>query len=251
MIYNLFNDTYLKTNLGCIINDKCENVSTQIKDKSIKLIYCDLPYNKTQNIWDGTISTDWLWKESHRILQDDGAIVLHGMEEFSAMLIMSNLKEYKYKWYWKKGNKPTGFLNAKKQPLRIIEDILVFYNKQCTYNPQMVKGKPCHSRGKIVDTYEGQTNNYGEYKAVNTDGDFKYPQTLLEFPRDNEKLHPTQKPLSLAEYIIKTYTNENDIIVDYTSGVCTSGLAAENLNRQWINIEQDIEYCKKAIKRFK
>ena len=161
-------------------------------------------------------------------------------------LIMSNLKQYKYKWFWKKGNKPTGFLNAKKQPLRIMEEILIFYKSQPTYNPQMTKGAKCHSRGKAVGTDACQTNNYGEYNAVETAGDLKYPQTFLEIPRDKEKLHETQKPLELAEYITKTYTNENDVILDITSGVSTSGLAAEKNNRYWINIEKDIMKDKKT-----
>jgi site-specific DNA-methyltransferase (adenine-specific) len=248
----LFNNTYFKTDLGYIINDKCQNATIHIPDKSVKLIYCDLPYDKTQNKWDDTISNEWLWSESHRILQDDGVVVLHGMEEFSAMLIVSNLKEYKYKWYWQK-DRGTGHLNAKKMPMRNIEEVLVFYKNQPTYNPQMTEGEACHSVGKakgISQKEHSRNNNYGEFKKVETEGNLKYPKTLLYFPRDKEKLHETQKPIALAEYIIKTYTNENDLIVDFTSGSCTSGLGAENTNRRWINIEQSSEYCEMGSKRF-
>jgi site-specific DNA-methyltransferase (adenine-specific) len=222
------------------------------------LIYCDLPFKMTQNRWDNIIPLEWMWSEFNRILKPNGVIVLHAMEMFSTLLMSTNPKQYKYKWFWKKGNKPTGFLNAKKQPLRIMEEVLVFYDKQCIYNPQMVKGNPCHSVGKAKDTSDCQTDNYGEYIRIETEGDLKYPQTLLEFPRDKEKLHPTQKPLLLAEYIINTYTNEDDIVLDITAGVCTSGLAAEKLNRKWINIERDkdekgncLGYCEKAVNRFK
>lgn len=235
--------------LNKIYNEDCLEGMKRISDKSIDLILCDLPYGTTQNKWDSIIPLDRLWTQYKRIIKDNGAIVLHGMELFSAQLMISNSIDYKYKWFWKKGNKPTGFLNAKKQPLRIMEEILVFYNKQCTYNPQMVKGEKCHSRGKIVDTYDGQTDNYGEYKAVNTDGDLKYPQTFLEFSRDNEKLHPTQKPLALAEYLIKTYTNEGDTILDNACGSGTTCLAAINTNRNYIGFETNSNYYEIALNR--
>lgn len=197
-----------------------------------------------------------MWNEFYRILTNNGVIVLHAMEEFSAMLIMSNTKDYKYKWYWQK-DRGTGHLNAKKMPLRNVEEILIFSPVklgQFTYNPQMYEGEPCHSRGKALGKSQedfSRNNNYGSFKAVETEGNMKYPKTLLYFQRDKEKLHDTQKPLLLAEYIIKTYSNEEDTILDITAGVCTSGLAAERLNRKWINIEKDINYCKKAIERFK
>jgi site-specific DNA-methyltransferase (adenine-specific) len=249
----------LKTNNGIIIQDDCINVLKNIPDKSQKLIYCDLPYNKTQNIWDSTLSTKWMWNEFNRLLVDNGVAVLHAMEEFSAMLTMSNLKDYKYKWFWQK-DRGTGHLNAKKMPMRNIEELLVFYKNQPTYNPQMYEGEPCHSVGKAkgISQREHSVNtNYGEFTKVETEGNMKYPKTLLYFSRDKEKLHPTQKPLGLAEYIIKTYTNGGDSILDITAGVCTSGLAAEGLNRKWINIEKDYDdkgnclgYCEKAIARF-
>lgn len=239
---------YYKTNKGILIQDDCQNILNKIPNKSINLIYSDLPFGKTQNSWDKLIPSDWMWAEFNRVLAPKGCVVLHAMEQFTALLLISNIKQYKYRWYWQK-DRGTGFLNAKKMPLRNIEDIVVFSPNNLggfTYNPQMHKGNECHSRGKIIGTNKGQTDNYGEYKAVETKGNLKYPQTLLKFDRDKEKLHPTQKPLSLAEYIIKTYTNKNDVILDISSGVSTSGLAAEKNNRYWINIEKDLIRDKKT-----
>ena len=257
---------YYKTNRGVLIQDDCQNVLNKIPDKSVNLVYSDLPFGKTQNSWDKLIPSNWMWNEFDRILAPNGVVVLHSMEEFTAFLIMSNLKWYKYRWYWEK-DRGTGFLNAKKMPLRNIEDILVFSPNKLgnfTYNPQMVEGKACHSRGKAVGKKQedfSRNNNYGSLEAVQTKGNLKYPKTLLYFSRDKEKLHDTQKPLALSEYIIKTYTNENDVILDISSGVSTSGLAAEKNNRYWINIEKDIikdkktkeyicaGYCEKAKNR--
>jgi len=263
MVSEWFKDVYFKTNKGVIIQDDCMNVTQYIPNQSISLIYADLPFKMTQNSWDIPIPFEWQWKECNRLLKPDGVIAFHAMELFSALLLTSNTKQFKFEWYWEK-DRGTGFLNAKKMPLRNIEEILIFSPAklgQFTYNPQMVKGEKCHSRGKSVGKSQSDfsTNtNYGELIAVETEGDMKYPKTLLSFPRDKEKLHPTQKPIGLAEYIIKTHSNEEDIVLDITSGVCTSGLAAENTNRQWINIERDkdekencLGYCDKAVKRFK
>lgn len=258
---------YYKTERGVLIQDDCQNVLNKIPDKSINLIYTDLPFGKTQNTWDSIIPAEWMWKEFNRILADNGVVVLHAMEEFSAFLMMSNLKDYKFRWYWQK-DRGTGHLNAKKMPLRNIEDILVFSPHKLgnfTYNPQMTKGEPCHSVGKakgINQSEHSRNNNYGNFKKVETEGDLKYPKTLLYFPRDKDKLHETQKPLLLAEYLIKTHSNENDVLLDISSGVSTSGLACEKNNRYWINIEKDIMkdkkskeyicagYCEKAKNRF-
>lgn len=258
----MINNIIYKTTNGIIVKDDCMNATQYIKDKSVNLIYCDLPYDKTQNIWDSTLPTEWMWKEYYRMLANNGVIALHAMEEFSAMLTMSNTKDYKYKWYWQK-DRGTGHLNAKKMPLRDVEELLIFSKVNLgnfTYNPQMTKGEKCHTRGKAVGKDQqdfSRNNNYGSFKAVETEGEMKYPKTLLYFHRDKEKLHDTQKPLGLAEYIIKTYTNEGDSVLDITAGVCTSGLASERLNRRWINIEKDTDskgnclgFCEKAIKRF-
>jgi site-specific DNA-methyltransferase (adenine-specific) len=217
----------------------------------------------TQNKWDNIIPLEWMWSEFNRLLKPNGVIVLHAMEMFSALLMSTNPKQYKFKWYWQK-DRGTGHLNAKKMPLRDVEEILIFSPAKLgnfTYNPQMTEGEPCHSVGKAKGKSQrehSRNNNYGEFTKVETEGNMKYPKTLLYFPRDKEKLHETQKPLALAEYMISTYTNEGDIVLDITSGVCTSGLAAERLNRKWINIELDkdengncLGFCEKAVGRFK
>jgi len=239
----------MKENL--IINDDCLNYMKTIKDKSIDMICCDLPYGTTQNKWDCVINLNDLWEQYNRIIKDNGVIVLTAQFMFSAKLMLSNEKDYKYSWVWKKGNKPTGFLNAKKQPLRIHEDILVFYKNQCTYNPQMIKGAKCHSRGKSIGSDKNKSENYNSYKDFDTDGDMKYPQTIIDIPRDVEKLHPTQKPVALIEYLIKTYSNENDIILDNCAGSFTTSIACLNTNRRYICIEKDENYFNIGKERIK
>jgi site-specific DNA-methyltransferase (adenine-specific) len=234
-----------------LYNADCLDVLPNISDGSIDLILADNPYEKTQNRWDSVIPLKELFSHYRRIISDNGAIVLFGDEPFTSMLIMEGLDIYKYKWTWKKGNKPTGFLNAKKQPLRITEDIVVFYKNQPIYNPQMIKGNKVHSRGKIVGTELGRSLNYGEYNAVNTEGDMKYPQTLLEFPRDTKRFHPTQKPVALLEYLIRTYTNEQMTVLDNAMGSGSTIVAAKNLNRKAMGIEKDTKlgYFKIAKER--
>lgn len=234
---------------GKMILGECLEKMNDIQDKSIDMILCDLPYGTTRNKWDSIIPLDALWEQYNRIIKDNGVIVLTAQFLFSAKLMISNEKDYKYSWVWKKGNKPTGFLNAKKQPLRICEDVLVFYKNQCTYNPQMTKGAKCHSRGKSVGTDKNNTENYNKYKEVNTDGDMKYPQTLIDFERDVDKLHPTQKPVALFEYLIKTYTNEGDLVLDNCSGSGTTAIASINTNRNFICIEKDETYFHQSIER--
>lgn len=227
----------------------CLELMDNIPDKSIDMILADNPYKKTQNHWDSLIPLEPLWNQYRRVVKSNGAIVLFGDEPFTSMLIMNGLDIYKYKWTWKKGNKPTGFLNAKKQPLRITEDIVVFYENQPVYNPQMVKGNKTHSRGKIVGTDDGRSMNYGEYKAVNTEGDMKYPQTLLDFPREVVKIHPTQKPVALLEYLILTYTNEGMLVLDNATGSGSTLVACKNTNRKGIGMEKDKEIYQTAFER--
>ena len=227
----------------------CLELMNNIPDKYVDLILTDNPYEKTQNHWDSIIPLHSLWKQYRRVIKENGVIALFADEPFGALLITQALDIFKYKWIWKKGNKPTGFLNSQKQPLRITEDILIFYHKQPTYNPQMTKGSKTHSRGKIVGTSLGRTSNYGEYNAVNTEGNMKYPQTLLDFPRDTERYHPTQKPVALLEYLVKTYTNKKDIVLDNAMGSGSTGVAAKNLDRRFIGIENNEKYYNMAVKR--
>jgi site-specific DNA-methyltransferase (adenine-specific) len=224
-----------------------------IPEKSVDLIFADLPYGTTQNKWDSTIPlcdsiAYGLWYHYKKVLKPNGVIVLHGMELFSATLMLSNPDWYRYKWYWQK-DRGTGHLNAKKMPLRDVEEILIFSPVnlgQFTYNPQMTEGEKCHTRGKAVGKTQedfSRNNNYGSFKAVETEGNLKYPKTLLYFPRDKEKLHDTQKPVALAEYMIKTYTNEGDLILDNTCGSGITLVASQNLKRKSIGIELKEEFC--------
>ena len=220
----------------------CLEVMKQIPDKSVDAIICDLPYGTTQNKWDSIIPLDLLWDQYKRICK--GAIVLTAQTPFDKVLGVSNLKMLKYEWIWKKES-GTGFLNAKKAPLKDHENVLVFYEKQPTYNPQMRTGfKP------YICKKGGETENYNLSGIVTTisNGD-RYPLTVIEFKRDKEKIHPTQKPVALMEYLVKTYTNEGDTVLDNCMGSGTTGVACKNLNRNFIGIEQDPSYFEIAKNR--
>ena len=162
---------------------------------------------------------------------------------------MSNIRNYKYDWYWKK-DRPSGHLNAKKQPMRDIENISIFYSKQTTYKPIMTIGNKSHSIGKAVNDVTCKNNSlYGDFKRVNRLGNEKYPKQVLEYKRPHPPIHPTQKPTELMEYLIKTYTNENETVLDFTMGSGSTGVAAKNLNRNFIGIEQDENYFNIATDR--
>jgi site-specific DNA-methyltransferase (adenine-specific) len=218
----------------------CLEVMKQIPDGSIDAIITDPPYGTTQCKWDSVINFDLMWEQLNRITKPNGAIVLFGAEPFSSALRMSNIKNYKYDWIWKK-SKPTGHLNAKKQPLRQTEAISVFYKKQCTYNPQGTK-----PTNKVVS----RTNrgNYGECSKTTVQTVTNYPRNIITF-NSIDGVHQTQKPVDLMEYLIKTYTNENETILDFTMGSGSTGLAAKNLNRNFIGIEQDENYFNIATDR--
>lgn len=231
----------------------CLEKMKDILDGSIDMILCDLPYGTTSCKWDTTISFEPLWEQYHRITKPNAAIVLTAAQPFTSSLIMSNIKRFKYTWTWFK-NKKTGFLNAKKQPLRQVEDIVVFYAQQVTYNPQKTQGhKPVNSFTK--HTSDGDT--VGKTKIGITGGGQtdRYPSNILNIPvvnNDNSngnRSHPTQKPVALFEYLIKTYTNEGDLVLDNCMGSGTTGVACRNLNRNFIGIEKEEEYFKIAEKR--
>ena len=219
-----------------------------VEDKSIDMIFCDLPYGTTQCKWDSVIDLPKLWSEYERVIKGNGAIVLFSAQPFTSALIMSNPKLFKYDWTWQKP-KGTGHLNAKKQPMRDKEDICVFYKKQCTYNPQMTKGEPYKEKSgwKGTEGYEG----YGVDKRLgNYNSGFRYPKQVQQFGVvERGTLHPTQKPLALIEYMIKTYTNEGDLILDNCAGSGTTGLGAKNLNRNYIMMEQNPKYFEIAKAR--
>lgn len=229
-----------------LIQGDCLEVMDKIIEKGIKvdMILCDLPYGVTsRNKWDCIINYESLWQRYDLLIKENGAIVLHCQQPFTTELIHSNMKNYKYSWTWYK-HQVSGFLNAKKQPLRNCEDIAVFYKKQCTYNPQMIKGKM-----QLKNT-GGDSENYNKFEAQPHYSDEYYPTTLLDFPlRRFKNGHPTQKPVELEEYLIKTYTNEGDIILDNTCGSGSTLIAAKNLNRKCIGIELDDKYCEMAKNR--
>lgn len=224
----------------------CLELMQEIDDKSIDMILCDLPYGTTACKWDVVIPFDLLWKQYERIIKDNGAIALFGSEPFSSYLRLSNIKNYKYDWIWEK-NRGTGIFNAKKMPMKSHEHILIFYNKLPTYNPQMRSGKPYKCKqGKQSSAFGLDTGN-----VIITENDgTRYPLTVLKFNSTNGRnSHPTQKPVELCEYLIKTYTNEGETVLDNCCGSGTTGVAAKNLHRNYILIEKEEKYCRIAEAR--
>lgn len=229
----------------------CLELMKNIPDKSIDMILCDLPYGITKNKWDITIPFDRLWEQYNRIIKDNGAIVLFGQNKFTAKLMLSNEKNHRYNLIWDKVLK-TGFLNANRMLLRNHEDICVFYKKLPVYNPQKVIGdKPsCSSKTKR----EYQNNNYGKFKnGYNSKkySNMKYPTSIIKFekPHPSICLHPTEKPVKLLEYLIKTYTNEGETVLDNCMGSGSTGEACLKTNRNFIGIEQDDKYFDIAYNR--
>ena len=230
------------------LQDDCLELMKKIPDNSVDMILCDLPYGMTQNQWDSCIPLDLLWKQYSRIIKPNGAIVLTSQGLFTAKLIMSQPKLYRYKWIWEK-SKSTNFLNAKKQPLRKHEEVCVFYKKQPTYNPQMTKGVP-YDKGVRKNQLSG---SYGDFQPVHvySDGE-RYPTDIIYVKTaesEGEVVHPTQKPVELCEYLIKTYTNENDVVLDNCMGSGTTGVACVNTNRNFIGMELDENYFNIAKNR--
>lgn len=234
-----------------LINGDCLEEMKKIPDNSIDLILTDPPYGTTACKWDSIIPLDLMWKELKRITKSNSAIVLTAAQPFTSILVSSNLKMFKYDWVWRKP-KGTGHLNAKKQPMRDKEDILVFYDKQCVYNPQKTIGTPYKNKaGKNHNGTSSMTESYGSYTNKREDNNgFRYPKQVQDFPVvERGTVHPTQKPVELMEYLIKTYTNEGDKVLDFTMGSGTTGVAAKNLNRDFIGIELDKKYFEIAEER--
>ena len=232
-----------------LFNDDCLKVLPTIPDKSIDLILTDPPYGTTQCKWDSIIQFEPMWKELKRIIKDNGCIALFGTEPFSSHLRLSNLDWFKYDWYWEKSHS-TGFLNAYKQPLRTIELISIFYKKQVFYNPQIQDKdenkirpprKHAGTKAKVYGNYQLGINKISNKKTL--------PKNLIYFSSKTNKIHPTQKPVLLCEYLVKTYTNENDIVLDFTMGSGSTGVACKNTNRDFIGIELDKKYFNIAKER--
>lgn len=240
----------LSTNVS-IANGDCLELMSHIKDLSVDLILCDLPYGTTACKWDSIIPFELLWSYYERVIKPNGAIVLTATQPFTSALIMSNPKLFKYEWIWQKTH-PKGHLNAKKQPMRAHESILVFYKSPCTYNPQKTTG---HSRKVAKTSYVKEHTGdsvYGrEVRNTNYDSTERYPITVQVFPNADltNVLHPTQKPVDLMEYLIKTYTNEGDIVLDNCMGSGTTGVACVNTSRRFIGIEKDEKYFHIAKER--
>ena len=228
-----------------LLQGDCLELMKQVPDKSIDLILCDLPYGTTKCKWDTVIPFDKLWEQYNRIIKDNGAIVLFGNEPFSSQLRLSNLKNYKYDWVWDK-KRGSNFATVKIRPFNSFENIMVFYKKQPTYNPQMWKSTPYTCK----QGYVGEAKQTGLYRddVITVNNGDRYPLTILSFSKETG-LHPTQKPVALLEYLIKTYTNEGDIVLDNCMGSGSTGVACVNTNREFIGMELDEKYYKIACER--
>ena len=230
----------------------CLDFMPNIPDKSIDMILADLPYGTTRCKWDTIIPFEPLWEQYKRIIKDNGAIVLTASQPFTSALVMSNIKMFKYCWIWEK-TRVTGFLDCKRKPLLNYEDVCVFSVKQSIYNPQgLIKGKfknscPCKDNpeymvGKVYGKIK-QTE-FAEYK--------NYPRRIIEFSNpNNHSIHPTQKPVTLFEYLIRTYTSVGDVVLDNVAGSGTTAIACINTKRNYILIEKDKHYCEIINNRIK
>jgi len=238
-----------------LVHADCFDVFPYIADASVQLILCDLPYNVTGLKWDCLLNMQELWKHYERIIKPNGAIVLTAMQPFTTELISSNKKMFKYTWVWNKV-KPGNFLTAKLKPMQNHEDIVIFSKANTAncnknnmlYIPQLEKREKVRKYKKEADSdiYARKNTTSIEYTT-----DFKYPKSILEISNANQKnkLHPTQKPLELMKYLIKTYSNENDVVMDNCMGSNTTGLACKELNRQYIGIEKDKNYYDVSVSR--
>lgn len=234
-----------------LYNDDCLDIMDRLIEEGIifDAIITDPPYGTTSCKWDSIIPFDEMWKRINKLIKPNGAIVLFGSEPFSSALRMSNIKNYKYDWIWVK-EQGTGHLNCKIMPLKKHENISVFCSKKTIYNPQFAKGKPyiweSNTEGKNTDKVYGK--QIARYRNEN-DGR-RYPTSILEFNRElKNRYHSTQKPILLMEYLIKTYTNENELILDFTMGSGSTGVAALNTGRRFVGIEKDEKYFEISKRR--
>ena len=245
-----------------LLHGDCLELMKNIKDKSIDMILCDLPYGKTSCKWDNVIPFEPLWEQYNRIIKDNGAIVLFAQQPFTTLLISSNINEFRHNIVWHK-DKCANFLHAKNQPRKTTEDIIVFSKEgsgfvhnsknKCTYNPQMVSRKP-RKRMKETERSENIIDIRGESCTFKQGEDFipdkSYPENIVYFKTEHKnRLHPTQKPVDLLEYLIKTYTNENEIVLDNCMGSGSTGVACINIDRNFIGIEKEEKYFEIAKDR--
>jgi site-specific DNA-methyltransferase (adenine-specific) len=234
--------------LNVFYNEDCLEGMKRLPDRSIDMILCDLPYGTTQNKWDVIIPFDKLWEQYNRIIKDNGAIVMTASQPFTTDLIMSNRKMFRYEWIWEK-TKSTGYLNARKMPMKTHENIVVFYKKTCTYNPQMSKGTAYKNNHKPGDTGENYGENNKHYSFKN-DG-VRFPKSILKIDSviSSKQIHSTQKPVALFEYLIRTYTNENEVVLDNCMGSGTTAIECLRTNRNYIGFELDEKYHQIATER--
>ena len=238
----MFNNTLEVNN---IYHGDCLELMQHIPDKSIDMILCDLPYGTTACKWDTIIPLDKLWEQYERVIKDNGAIVLTASQPFTTKLINSNIKNFKYTWVWEKSRFANQML-AKKQPLKIHEDICVFYKKQVNYNPQgLIEINKTTKQGKKISDNNGGGTRKTSYKQTHTN----YPRTILKYKSEGKTIHPTQKPVALFEYLIKTYTNEGETVLDNCMGSGTTAIACINTKRNYIGFELDEEYYNLANER--
>lgn len=230
----------------------CLELMQEIPAGSVDMILCDLPYGQTHNKWDSVIPFEPLWEQYCRVIKDNGAIVLFAQGMFTAQLMASNSDRWRYNLIWEKTT-PTGFLNANKMPLRAHEDICVFYKRLPTYNPQKTQGherkvsKAAHKKGCK------QSTNYGYVAAHSYESTERHPRSVLKFSTDKQtcSIHPTQKPVAICEYLIKTYTNPGELVLDNTAGSATTGIACLNTDRDYILIEKDEQIYAAGFERLR
>ncbi|WP_409529714.1 DNA-methyltransferase [Serratia sp. (in: enterobacteria)] len=231
-----------------LIHADCMEAMHLIEDGSVDMVCADVPYGTTQCAWDSVLDLELMWSHLHRIAKPNAAIVLFSAQPYTSVLVNSNARNWKTEWIWEKPH-ATGFFNAKKQPLRAHENILVFYRKQPTYNPQMTHG---HQR-KTSTRGEPKTDVYGSArKTVTYDSTSRYPRDVQTFSSDKQKcggLHPTQKPIGLVRYLIETYSNPGDVVLDFTMGSGTAGVACSETGRRFIGIEKEQKYVEVARRR--
>lgn len=234
-----------------LMQGDCLERMKEIPDGSVDMILTDPPFGTTQNKWDSVIPLDMMWNELWRVLKPNGAVVLCSAQPFSSILVSSQLNNYKYEWVWVK-NLKTGNLNARRMPMGGHETLQVFYRSPCTYNPQKRKRT---TEVKSGNKKNSKTANYGSQREdyLDRQSDWINPDTALLnikcVHNSSGKVHPTQKPVELMEYMVKTYTNEGETVLDFTAGSGTTGVACRNLNREFIGIELDVTYFEIAKKR--
>ncbi len=236
-----------------IIQGDCLEVMKDIPDKSIDMILCDLPYGTTSNKWDAVIPFEPMWELYWKLLKPTGLIVLTASQPFSSALIMSQPKYFKHEWIWLK-NRGSNFANTVREPMKEHEQVLVFSKGKWTYNKQMQERTGAGlDRVKYNVKFESKSENYREFegRTENQLSDLRVPSSWQKFNTDTSGLHPTIKPILLFEYLIKTYTNEGDLVLDNCAGSFTTAIASENLKRNWICIEKEAEYCAIGEKRIK